>query len=178
MTVPKSDYDAIILALQIGDIDTLNDIAEIVDTFPDGVDDFIGRQWIVNAIDIGSISAIRWMLDQHVALTFPNPDGFTVLQCCIDRINPDRHEVLALLIEAGADLNERGFNDWTPLHEAAIRDEFAIIRMLIDAGADATVRTKIDDCTTPEEEARLLGHTNSADLIRDYVADKQDQATP
>ena len=83
---------------------------------------------------------------------------------------PDRAEVVALLLGHGADADQRGANDWTPLHRAACQGTapLDIIALLIDSGADRTVRTRIDDFATPEEEARHLGHVKAADFLRDY----------
>lgn len=78
--------------------------------------------------------------------------------------------VMTAQTDASADLNEHGMNDWTPLHEAAIREDFDCIRLLLNAGADKSVKSRIDDSATAEHEARLLGHIQSANLIRDYIA--------
>ena len=48
---------------------------------------------------------------------------------------------------------------------AAIRDDEKAMHMLLIAGADRTITTKVDDDATAEEEARNLGHFKSADFI-------------
>lgn len=166
-----TDYKLITDAMRISDIERLTEYSDLINNFPDGVDQFLGVQWIIHATEVGTIESIRWMLDQPISLNFPKPDGYTAMQSCIQSGRGDRHEVLAMLIAAGADLNEHGNNDWTPLHEAAMRDDFDSIRLLLDAGSDPTVKTRIDDCNTAEEEARQLGHQASADLIRDFDPD-------
>ena len=66
-------------------------------------------------------------------------------------------EVLRLLLAFGADPNQRGLNDYTPLHMAVDVRDLIAIQILLDAGADPSLRTRIDDCDTPEEMARAAG---------------------
>lgn len=79
--------------------------------------------------------------------------------------------MLRALLRAGADVNERGMHDWTPLHRAGAFGDMQSCRILLDHGADRTLRTNIDHYATPEEETRSHGHRATADLIRDFDAD-------
>jgi ankyrin repeat protein len=97
-------------------------------------------------------------------------DGFPPLHAVLDAGGPEVCARLSLLIAAGADLNRRGFNDWTPLHIAAAKGDLEAVQFLLDVGAHRSFRTRIDDCATAEEEARILGQTAAADLIRDWRA--------
>ncbi|KAL6060669.1 putative serine/threonine-protein kinase/receptor [Balamuthia mandrillaris] len=56
-------------------------------------------------------------------------------------------EVVALLLQKGADVNVEDKNGWTPLHSAANSGEFAISKLLIEKGADASATTSTG--TTP-----------------------------
>ena len=76
-------------------------------------------------------------------------------------------DLLRLLLRYGADPNQRGLNDWTALHMAASERSVEAIRILVDAGADPTLRTRIDDCLTAREEAERLGHHEIAKLLAD-----------
>ena len=152
-----SDYDQILEAIIAGDIAALNEIAQLVDDFPAGRDDFVGRQWITNAIDCGTLSAVSWILEKGVPLDFRDEEGYTVLHSALDRKPPERCELMRLLVAAGADLNLRGINDWTPAHLAAIRNDVEALKILKEAGADFDVRTGFDDYATPLEEAQNLG---------------------
>lgn len=44
------------------------------------------------------------------------------------------------------------------------------MRLLLEAGADPTVRTRIDDFTTPLEEAEAIGFIEGAALLRQSMA--------
>ena len=65
-------------------------------------------------------------------------------------------------------MNLRGPNDWTPLHAAGVRGNLEAIRILLETGADRTIRTRIDGYPTPEEEARNLKQESASNLIWDY----------
>lgn len=162
------EYQEIMRALADGTLEDFKMIAQAVEGFPHGVDDVVGRHWIINAIDCGSLAAVAWMLRKGVSVNFCDDEGFTVLHSCIDRDLLGKYEILRLLIAAGADLDAKGFNDWTPLHRAAARDDMTALKILLDAGADRTVRTGIDDCATPAEEAKMLGRYGAAKFIEDF----------
>ncbi|NXI40844.1 PP16A phosphatase, partial [Galbula dea] len=62
-----------------------------------------------------------------------NEDGLTALhQCCID----DSSAVVLVLLEAGADVNARDSELWTPLHAAATCGHLHLVQLLIQCGAD------------------------------------------
>jgi uncharacterized protein len=78
---------------------------------------------------------------------------------------PDTTELLALLLSFGADPNQRGINDYTPLHMAVGERNLPAVRLLLDAGADPHLRTRIDDCETPGEMAEQAGLHELAALL-------------
>ncbi len=158
-----SDYDDIMKPLMAGDVEALREIAMIVDDFPTGKDDFISRHWITNAIDCGTKEVVSWMLAEGAPVVFDDDEGFSALHSAIDRDKPDRIEIIRMLIDAGADINARGVTDYTPAHHAAIRNDVGALRLLVESGADLTIRTRIDDYSTPLEEAQIRG--NSPDSV-------------
>jgi hypothetical protein len=138
-------------------------------SFPHGEDPYLGRHWITNAIDEGSKAAVEWMLHKGVDLDFRDDEGYTPLHSAIDRQPPDRQAVIEALLVAGAPVNRKGLNDWTPAHMAAARDDVEALRLLVRYGADLTIRTEIDDYATPLEEARNLGRLNAAKYLESVV---------
>src|SRR5215472_9044562 len=48
----------------------------------------------------------------------------------------NRAGIIQVLLDLGADVNARGFNNWTPLHTAAWNGAPEAAEVLIDRGAD------------------------------------------
>jgi ankyrin repeat protein len=103
----------------------------------------------------------------------PNPPGHTgfppliaALSCA--RAVPgaeqrsDVVDLVRLLIAHGADPNQRGINDYTPLHMAVSVGSVEAIDALLEAGADPSLRTRIDECETAREMADRAGHHDIA----------------
>ena len=154
--------------LAAGDLEQLEFGLQVVESFPYGKDGFFGTNWILHAVQSGCLKAVNWMIEKGIDRCVHRDDGYPPLLACIELESGEKYQILGALIEAGADINERGINGWTPLHLAAIRDDGRAMRMLLAAGADRTITTKVDDDATPEAEARNFGHLKSADFIKDF----------
>lgn len=159
------DYDYVIGLLTSGGEAQWQELEQLIEGFPHGVDEFIGRRWITNAIDCGSVASVRWMLARKVDLRFQDNEGYTVLHSALDREGFERHELLELLLDAGADVNAKGVNDWTPAHMAAVREDLEALRILVRNGADLSIRTNIDSYATPLEEARHLRKSAAVEFL-------------
>ena len=105
-------------------------------------------------------------------------DGFPPLIAALNKTHPhpgspardDVVAVLTRLLDAGADPNQRGINDWTALHMAVVERNPAAVRLLLERGADATLRTRIDECETPIETARAgPGRVENAAALAEIV---------
>ncbi|XP_027667094.2 LOW QUALITY PROTEIN: protein phosphatase 1 regulatory subunit 16A [Falco biarmicus] len=76
---------------------------------------------------------VRQFLQNGISPDLCNEDGLTALhQCCID----DYGDVVTVLLEAGADVNARDSELWTPLHAAATCGHLRLVQLLIQRGAD------------------------------------------
>ncbi len=148
-----------------GDLDQLEFASQVVDSFPHGKDSCFKSHWIAHAVSSGCLKTVEWMIKEGVNLRTKENDGYPPLITCVENDGKDKYETLSALIQSGADVNEQGINGWTPLHMAAIRDDERSMHMLLAAGADRTITTKVDDDATAEEEARILGHLKSAEFI-------------
>jgi ankyrin repeat protein len=163
------DYEYISDVLASGDEVLLAELEQLLDGFPNGVDDFIGRRWIINAISCGSLSSINWMLSRNVDLVFRDEEGYTVLHAALERDRTDKYQVLELLLQHGASVNSHGINDRTPSHIAAAREDIEALKLLIRFGADLSIRTGIDEYATPLEEARILGKHKAVEFLENLA---------
>ncbi|MGH1413032.1 MAG: ankyrin repeat domain-containing protein [Pelagimonas sp.] len=166
----RRDFDDVLDAMLRADIKDLEFFSAVIDDFPHGKDNHVGSFWMTHAIiECAPIATITWMIRKGITLRYRDDDGDCPLHSCLERDKDDVLEVMAILINAGADVNAHGCQDWTPLHLAAIRDNVPAVRLLLTSGADPRIRTRIDKTETAEEEARSYGKLGPAELIADYI---------
>ncbi|MSO21077.1 MAG: ankyrin repeat domain-containing protein [Acidobacteria bacterium] len=92
--------------------------------------------------------------------------GFPSLIAALSTKRDDKLAIVELLLALGADIQQRGHNDWTPLHWAAATNEPAAVELLLKHGADPHARTRIDNLETPLDEAERAGHAEVVKLLR------------
>ena len=120
---------------------------------------------LVYAIYHSPLDFIRTLLELGADPNAPADDGFppliAALTCTRDVAGGPRRTdvdaIVRLLLASGADPNQRGINDYTALHMAVAERNALAVQLLLDAGADPDLRTRIDDCETPLEMARAAG---------------------
>jgi uncharacterized protein len=109
----------------------------------------------------------------------PNPavdDGFPPLIAALSGSHPhpgspgrtDTLDIIKLLLLFEADPNQRGINDYSPLHMAVGERHLPAIEVLLEAGADPRLRTRIDHYETPLEMAERAGLVEIARLLAEY----------
>ena len=102
---------------------------------------------VVHAIHTGDVATLRTLLSENPGLAAASlgdgdPDGMsrTLLHVATDWPGhfPNGAETVAVLVEAGADVNGRfrGPHAETPLHWAASSNDVEVLDALLDAGAD------------------------------------------
>ena len=156
-------------AAAAGDLNSLRAAFGDPADFPNARDE-CGETCLEYAIYHGPVSLVRDLLELGADANYSDHAGFPSLFAAIDRLAPDRHEVLALLVAAGADVQQRGVNDYTALHYAACRDDAIAVDLLLRHGANPAARTRIDHYGTPLEEAERFGHAIGAAPLRRWMA--------
>jgi hypothetical protein len=151
-------------ALRDGDLDAARAALEDPSDWPNSVDPYLHATVLSIALGQSDLATIRRLLHAGADPDLGGrDDGFPSLidvlhHRCRDAPGlthrDDCHDVLRALIDAGADVNARGLNDWTALHFAAAADDPVAVTMLLEAGADPEARTRIDDFETPLDVAR------------------------
>jgi ankyrin repeat protein len=116
---------------------------------------------------------LEQLIEAGSNVNYEDDSGFPALIASLSTDRRDRLAILALLIRNGADLHRRGVNDWTPLHYAVSRRDLEAIRLLLAAGADARLRTRIDEYSTPLEDAEAAGFSEGAELLRQAIAARE-----
>ena len=145
------DFDTIFQAMCDGDIATL-EAATGQGGFPHGVDGWLGRYWLTNAIDSACLAAVEWVLSKGVEVNYNDDEGFSPLKSAL-QVEVDCHlrypemtdpadraaltiSMIDALCAAGANVNFKMTIDNTALHTAATWSSVAVVRHLLKLGAD------------------------------------------
>jgi ankyrin repeat protein len=128
---------------------------------------------VVEAIHGGDVRTLESLLRENPGLAATrlgddDPDGMsrTLLHVATDWPGhfPNVAQVIALLVQAGADPNERfrGPHMETPLHWAASSDDVDAVDALLDAGAEIEAPGSVIAGGPPLEDARAFGQWSAA----------------
>jgi hypothetical protein len=165
--------EALHAAFVAGDVDALRAALDDPSVVPAGpMPDLIGS-CLVYAVYHSPLRFIRTLLELGADPNAPVDDGFPPLIAALttSRERPgavprsDVDEVVRLLLAFGADPNQRGINDYTPLHMAVDMRYAPAIPILLAGGADPDARTRIDDCHTAEQLANAQGLADIAAVL-------------
>ncbi|MDT7538882.1 MAG: uncharacterized protein QOI82_2467 [Actinomycetota bacterium] len=159
-------YIALERAMRAGDLAGVREAVGDDPAFPNVSDLYTNTPLLSLALHWAPVPTVAELLRLGADPNYEARDGFPSLVLVALHGREDLHELLAMLIAAGASLDQRGHNDWTPLHAAASRDDADAIRILLAAGADPTLRTRIDDRMTALEESEHFGNERAAAALR------------
>ena len=159
-----SDDVRLLEAFKAGDLDSIK--AALGPEFPNGQVPGRFSPCLEYAIHHSPLAFIEDLLALGADPNYESVLGFPSLLAALSAKREDRYQIVEALLAAGADLHQRGINDWTPLHYAAAQDDPKAIELLVARGADLEARTRIDDYATPLEEAETLGKAEAVKALR------------
>lgn len=115
------------------------------------------------AAHFGQTEAARALMEHgaDIALRSRNPLDNMPLHAAV--AGGEHVELVQLLLHHGADPNATQHGGYTPLHETAQNGFFTVTRLLLESGADASIRTS--DGKTARQLAEEQGHTELAALL-------------
>jgi ankyrin repeat protein len=180
----QEQFRAIDAAFRSGDLAALRAAVDDPASVPNGPMPAAIGPCLEYAIYHSPLNFIRTLLEIGAD---PNPvehAGFPPLIAALSCSRPqpgspgraDVLEILKLLLAFGADPNQRGINDYTPLHMAVSERNAMAVGVLLEAGADPRLRTRIDDYETPREMAERAGLDDMAGLLAAAELRLEDQS--
>jgi ankyrin repeat protein len=129
----------------------------------------VAHKEIIKAAKSGDVAKVRLLLATDAGLVHARDiDGSTPLHCAAWR---GRLEIVALLLEAGSDVNAQNRNEhWgtTPLHAAAHANQAGIAQLLIEHGAEVNARDL--NGKTPMHHTTFHNAKAAARLLQKYEA--------
>ena len=143
-------------------------IGPAVPAFPNGPGPSlaVGRIVLQYAIYHSPLAMIAELLAAGADANYPDHAGFPALITALSTNRPERRDILILLLAGGADPNQRGVNDLTPLHYAAGRDDIQAMQLLLDHGADRDARARVDDFETALDVAQRAAARKAIALLQ------------
>lgn len=165
-------------AFRAGDLAALRAAVDDPASVPNGPMPLAIGTCLGYAIYHSPLSFIRALLE---AGADPNPAdhaGFPPLIAALSCSRPrdgssgraDVLEVLKLLLAFKSDPDQCGINDYTPVHMAVSERNLEAVELLLQAGANPLLRTRIDDCETPREMAEKAGLRDIAKMLAAHEA--------
>lgn len=137
--------------------------------FPYGCDEY-GEPWIRVAVGLYNLDSIIWIIGKGVELNLSKTqqrydDGHTLLTVCIDgclsdeakadrEIQKNYLKIIHILVDAGCDINEEGWQLMAPLHYAIFGPNAEMAKELLSLGADPNVYCSIDNMGTAYDVAK------------------------
>jgi ankyrin repeat protein len=124
-----------------------------------------GSPEVADAVERGDQVAVEKLIEQHVDVNTPQPDGATALHWAVFRSDKDMVE---LLTRAGANPKVANRDGSTPLWLASTNGDAAILAALLKAGADPNEHLPLG--RTPLMAASRSGNVDAIKVLLEHGA--------
>ena len=159
-----------------GDLGALREAAGDPALVPNGQMPLAIGPCLTYAIYHSPLPFVRTLLELGADANADDHSGFPPLIAALScsRARPgsrgrdDVPALLALLLEYGADPNQRGVNDYTPLHMAVAERNAEAIHLLLARGGDPELPTRVDDHETPRAMAQRANLRDLVEIFDDH----------
>lgn len=156
-------------AYRDGDLDALREALGSPAGFPKVALPFelgLGQAILHHAIYFSPVAFIREMAEAGADVNYITEDNIPSMFAPVLTEREDRIEIMKVLVEQGADVDARGYNDWTPLQLAVNLKDIEAVRFLVEHGADAHARAgDTESDTSPLDDAMALEFEEAIDVL-------------
>lgn len=131
--------------------------------------DSSGRTLLHSAASIGSVDFVKYHIQRNQGISERDPHiQVTALHLAAASETKTSAEVVRLLLDAGAEANDKAGRGFTPLYLACLSGNVDKVRCLLEAGA--TVNHWVDEEVTPLELALEIGNPALVHVLVNYGA--------
>ena len=125
----------LLLACELGQLDALKMLVEAGAAVC--ATDSLGDACLILAASFGQTDIVRYLVGlKEVDVNYQGGNNDTALHTAVDE---GHHDVVEVLIDAGAHIDAKNSEACTPLYVACDDEKLAIVKMLVKAGADVCV---------------------------------------
>ena len=161
------DHGATVDVFTAATLNKADRLAILLKNDPDAVNRHSHDGWtpLALAAHFGSREAAKLLLTAgaDLAIRSKNATGNTPLHAAVAG---KRHEIVVLLVEAGADVNAQDADGWTPLNLAAHEGITETVGYLLANGADPSIPD--NNGQTPAQTAEREGRAETSDVLRSH----------
>jgi len=132
--------------------------------------DSCGSTWLLAACSNRQVQFVEYFIGLRANVDFLDDCGDTPILAAIDNCVKDEDssiKIVSLLLDAGADIELRGYMDKTPFLKACSRNSIKMIRFLVGHGCD--VHAKVTEYGKEYGALHFVGVFTLNRKLRNYV---------